>query len=508
MVRGRRRSQMGSLRRVVGGVAVLGVLVGCGVELGGGSTKWGSEQLSGTPAVDFPTVLAAEGDDALVLMLSDDGVLQSHHSRDGAGFEEGVPLRTGHEYVGLGGAVRLPDGDWFSLGSGGLTTVEGDGRLLFEPLGFRSKDGLRWDEVEIQGLSGPADINGLVAVEGGVVAVGAYRTAKDPSMGGHRAAAWLSADGRQFTEVSLPGVGSGESYVGHVTVSGKRLLAGGRAGERGALWTSSDSGRTWVASDDAAVRGAYALSGLASEGVVVVATIAEDATHLLRSTDSGKTWTTVSAPAGGEGWAPLWWAGGRFLTVAGGSSDAWARPEVCYADLDQCGDAPEAGLFASDDGSAWTRVDTSSIGEIDQIVGTADGRTLALARGSDGSSLHTWPGGTDLPAADQPDPPKTVELVTLAEGEQPAVGVRYHQPLYAHCGMDWLWIGDTTWRRTDDGPDLESGAGDRAPDGWPVVGETIYGFATLADETTVEYSIPGGQVIATYERAGGAPGCM
>ncbi len=123
-----------------------------------------------------------------------------------------------------------------------------------------------------------------------------------------------------------------------------------------------------------------------------------------------------------------------------------------------------------------------------------------------GLVVSTLPAGTSPPMAPVPAAPKTIELVTVEEGETPAVGVRYHAPMYVHCGMDWFWFGDATWRRTDDGPDVETGAGDESPQGWPMSGQVIYGFATLTDADHLEYATDD-EVIASYERAEGATGC-
>ena len=74
--------------------------------------------------------------------------------------------------------------------------------------------------------------------------------------------------------------------------------------------------------------------------------------------------------------------------------------------------------------------------------------------------------------------------------------------------MDWLYLGDQPWRRTDGGPGVETGAGDEIPGDWPMAAQTVYGFATLNEAGVVEYSIPDGEVIATYERAPKQPpGC-
>jgi hypothetical protein len=100
-----------------------------------------------------------------------------------------------------------------------------------------------------------------------------------------------------------------------------------------------------------------------------------------------------------------------------------------------------------------------------------------------------------------------VELVEVAEGEAPEPGVRYHAPIYTHCNMDWLFLGDTPWQRTDEG--IDETEGENA--GWPSYSGVIYGYATLVEGGVVEYSIGEGddaEVIATYERTGvQPPGC-
>lgn len=467
-----------------------------------GERVWQVQELAGERSADFPTVLASDGDEVLALFLSDDGVLQSHLSSGPGPAVAGEPLRTGLRYVGLGGVVRLRDGGWFALGSGGTARKGDDEEITYDAVGFRSDDGLAWRQVEVTGIDGAVDVNDLAVHRGAIVVAGNHRGATDPSTGGFVAAVWTSSDGRTFTETELPGLGAGESGAGEVEVVDGRVLVAGRTGRRGALW-SSDDARTFVSSDEPLVADAHRLSALESVGSTVLASTGEEAGRLLRSEDGGRSWEQVDAPAGGgEGFTPVWEAVGRFLTLGGRNGEAWHRPEACYADLAQCGQEPPAGLYASSDGVAWQRVDladaVSNQREVDEVAGTADGRTVLLS----GNDLAVWPSGGDLPVSDEPAGPRTVEVRMLGDGEEPRPGVRYHQPLYVHCGMDWLHLGGEPWRRTDGGPDVETGAGDEAPRGWPVVGEMIFGFATLTGAGVVEYSIGDGEVIATYERGG------
>jgi hypothetical protein len=478
---------------------------------------WRTEQLDGRTAVDFPSLLATDGDEALVLMVSDDGVLQSHLSVDGGRFEAGEPLETGERYVDLGGAVRLADGSWYALGSGGVEPVDGDEESLFAPVAFRSPDGLVWERVDVTGFADAVDVGDvLVTSDGTLVAAGSYRTEDNPGMGGFEAHVWVSADGRSFDQVVVPGVPEYRSYddessVGDLVVSGGALLAGGRVGDKAVLWRSTDGGATWELDEDPLLDSSYTISGLGAVGDTVVASVVGQSTQAIRSTDGGRTWERADLPVDeeAEAWAPLWSGAGRFFTLTGVDDRSWSQPEVCYADLDQCGRNPEPALVSSTDGVSWTAVDTRGLGELDQVAGAADGRILVMA-GGEGSSpvdLHTWPSSADLPVADEPATPRTVELVELPEGEEPQTGVTYHAPMWLHCGMDWFWFGDTTWRRTDDGPGVETGAGEAVPEEWPVSGQTLYGYATVRDNGVLEYSLEDGTVIATYEQRAGAPGC-
>lgn len=479
--------------------------------------SWEQQRLTGRPGADSPTILTASGDDVLVVATSEEGVVQSNLSVGGAQFEAGEPFEAGLSYPGLGGAVRH-DGGWLALGTGGLAEVDGDEELLFEAMGLRSDDGLHWESVEVTGFTGPADISALVELDGVLVAGGAYRGEEDPSMGGFRPMLWRSADGVTWTEMPPPGTAADDdSSVWDLAVSDGRLLAVGSSGGHGMLWTSDDEGGSWQASEDDDLLATYAVSRVAAQGATaVLSSMPKDGEpQILRSTDAGRTWSVASGqpPAADiEGYAPLWAGGGRFFSLTSRYVESWSEPEVCYADITLCQQDSRVALYASDDGDSWSRVDTSGIGdgeegEVDEAIGTDDGRVLALRHGADGLEVHVWPAGTDLPTASEPVE-QSVELTSVPKDGVLEPGVRYHAPLYVHCGMDWLYLGDHPWRRSDDGPDVETGAGDEVDESWPVAQQTIFGFATLTDAGVVEYSIGDGEVIATYEQvAEQPPGC-
>ncbi len=505
-------------------LAALGaiLLTACGTQVGdepgrrpASEGEWVSHPLKGEPGVDFPMVVATTDREALVVMMSDEGVLQSHVG-GAAGFRAGPPLRTDVEYVGLGGAASI-DGRWVTLGTGGVAQVDGDEALLFEPVSYTSTDGLSWEEQPVEGFSAPADLAGLVAVDGSLVAAGAYRDDEDPSMGGFRPVVWHSDDGRSWTEVELPDtVADGDSYVSALSVVDGRLLATGSTDGHGMLWGSDDAGRTWTSLTDEKILASYSLSDLAVQGTrALVSTTPGDgeAPEILTSGDRGDSWSVSAGQPSQddvEGYAPLWAGGGRFFTLTSTPAGGWEDPGTCYADIDQCLEEPRAVLHVSGDGDTWQPVDTVDMGDDDrlgEIFGGPDGEVLVLGQTAQGAVVSAWPSDVDLPLGEPAGEPGTVDLVTVPEDGTLEPGVRYHQPLYVHCGMDWLYLGDRAWRRTDGGPDFETGAGDIPDESWPVAGQTIYGYATLVDDV-VEYSIGDGEVIATYEQVPEAPpGC-
>ncbi len=150
--------------------------------------EWVGQVLEGEPGADQPTQLAVDGEDVVVAIVSDDGVMTGFATDDQGHFRAGERTASGHRYLSLGGVTRFGDG-WVALGSGGLV----DDELLFEVRAFHSADGRTWSEVDATGFDGPVDVTGLATVDSGLVAVGTLRTADEPAWGGFRPVAWRSA---------------------------------------------------------------------------------------------------------------------------------------------------------------------------------------------------------------------------------------------------------------------------------------------------------------------------
>jgi hypothetical protein len=486
-------------------------LAGCGddgdpeVEAGGPPTteagptaEWRAEEVAIERGADTELLTAVEGDQVVLLTASDEGVVQSAVATGDGPFETGPPLATGHEYLMLRDLVRH-DGAWWAMGSGGTQPVPSrpdDWQLSFDLHVVTSPDGLTWTEVETTGLEGPAEITEVAATDDGLVAVGYDQTANLEQTGLEGGTfgplAWRSDDGSAWEPVDLAGGEWGPSAL--VTVDDGLLAIGGGEDEGTVAWRSDEGGRSWT---EATLEG---LDGVRLQDVVPfgdgllasgsAAGDDEGSTALATSGDGGRTWTAVGAPPleSPEGPGSLFAAGDRVFTLMSDFFDPGADPLACYADIAQCQGDAGAVLYEGDGQGAWSRIDLAALdlGEYEDVHGVVATEDRLLLWSAGEEAVRTWSTAADATLPTEPEPTtETADLPTLDAGEEPEVGVRYAQPLSTHCGMDWLYLGEEPWQRTDDGEDVSDGG-------------MIYGYATLGEDGTVTYEDADGEVIATY----------
>jgi hypothetical protein len=376
-----------------------------------------------------------------------------------------------------------------------------------------SIDGLTWTEVDATGLDGPGHIGAVVATEDGLAAVGHDEGPNVEGDGSFTPLAWHSADGQAWEVVELPGIGDEDSVTDLIAV-GDELLAVGHVGGVAAQWRSTDGGASWVDEEPDGVPAGATLGTVVTLGESLLASGAGPLTEeteggspplTFRSTDGGRSWTEGTAPEvaepEGDG-APIAAVGDRALALVSSFFEPMSDPAACYADIEQCRGDRDVAAYEGDGTGPWVRIDLSDIAleeyaEVDGVVATADRLVLWSATGEQEITTWSTPADATLPTQEEPTR-ETADIRLLEAGEEPEVGVEYAAPLYIHCGMDWLYLGEQPWERTDDGADVETGAGEAPSEDWPTAGQTIYGYATLVDADTVEYTVGDGEVIATY----------
>jgi hypothetical protein len=479
------------------------------------SLPWRSAPVRSVPHADIAPIVVHHGDEVLVLFLAEDGLLHTALASSAGEVTTGPPQDLQLGYPGLGAAARFGD-RWVALGSG----RESEDDIVYEMRVLESADGATWEEVEAEGLGGPADVNGLAVVGERLVAVGTARTAADPGTGGFLPIAWTSADGRVWERIELPRHGSSEGSTASVIAVGDRVLASGRIESHGMVWESTDGGSTWRARTDEQITSTSGVGDLAeADGVLLASAHVETPelgehgemgrAHLLRSTDAGATWSVADQPpVESEGYPTDLWSGGGWVFSSKDGRQARYEPAHCYADIDYCRNPPMIGgsLFASRDGLSWDRVDTRGIDDPGRstIAATPDGAVVLLIPRAQDSVVWTWPAGTPLAFRDADpvsDPPDTTGIEVVQYDDQLEVGRRYAMPLGGHCGYEWTSADDRVWHL--DGDEVYD-----FPDHWPTSGELVFGYVTLAAEDELEYSLPDGEVIATFSvPTEDPPGC-
>lgn len=399
---------------------------------------------------------------------------------------------------------------------------------------LQASDGTSWTEVDTTGLEMPADIHDLAAGPFGYVAVGNLRTSEDPSQGGFTPAVFTSLDGLAWSLSAVPW--SGEGALVGVVETNDGLLTAGFVDEQAVLWRSHDGGLTWKDAPSPTEPG-FGGRGIRVHGDQVLAVRAgPDGAELgvHRSVDDGTSWTSVDTSFAGLVDFPSLDAGAQGFSIvttrsdssapSSGSSDAspgQSQPhdptEQCYVDIEACRHPPEPEpvIFQSSDGLDWDALDLSGLSNLfrpTSVVHSTEGDTVVLGITDDGMwGAWTWEASNgpvptrELPSSDQPTPSYSGPPMAHDTLEP---GVTYRQPAGGHCGARLLGAFNGTYWYSDEPPQMGHGA--NPPAHWPVAGETIYGFITLTDPQTVEYSVDadGEEVIATYTSSQDPPpGC-
>ena len=266
-----------------------------------GSSEWSlvddeARVLDGPPPEELWDVTAVDGEDVVAVGRSGTGQKQvGVWTYDGSTWSRLDPSKLGAEtgqlytaassgeavlaagWVDQGGEgrnaaiwMRSADGDWGANrcppdecgGSGkqeilGVAAVSGGGWVAvgredvsgdFDAAVWISADGSAWERVRDESFAGPKDqaMNDVVELDGRLIAVG---------RNGHDGAVWTSDDGGESWELpptkdSLRAPSGGNVNLGGVAAHGSRLVAVGReaSGEspnRAAAWLSDDRGTSW-----------------------------------------------------------------------------------------------------------------------------------------------------------------------------------------------------------------------------------------------------------------------
>jgi hypothetical protein len=463
--------------------------------------QWATTEL-GERDVDTRVAAAAVGESVVVMLTTGERLEAWVDAGNGW-----MPADLGREAVGNRVLVQ-------ALGavSGGVLAVVNYLEAPAPELWF-SADGSSWEQLNAAGFDGPAWVGTLAAIGAGVLVVGVLRSEERP----FKPVLWRSEDLATWTRTEL-------DARGDVVAAGSSLLVAGPGLGGALMWRSGDDGQSWVPVPAQEIDGGEGLvlnDMAAGNGAVVgVGSSEEDMQGfaILSSTDDGGSWVRTEldpgTAAGLRGFAAgVQWAGGAFWIIANRYFDAWDHYDRCYVDLRSCQAYSEPVVLRSTNGTQWAELDIDAVDPPEyywahDVVDAGDG--VVLVGSAPSVLLSRWPSATAPPLR---APPETLEAPAFELAwnvAELAVGTTYRLPLYIHCGMGYLAdLNGRHWYLAD-APQgtVETGAGHEPPPNWPVAQQTIFGYATLIDDNTIEYTIADGDVIATYEPSDQQPpGC-
>ncbi|HVR80074.1 MAG TPA: hypothetical protein VMS99_16990 [Acidimicrobiia bacterium] len=299
-----------------------------------------------------------------------------------------------------------PDDQWITaitVGGPGLVAVGFEGRIELgnsdtDAAIWTSSDGLHWDRaLPNRSLGGrrSQELWTVAAFDGRLLAGGGDRGS---------AAVWTSTDGVSWNRVIGPnrflGSRQGRAIIRGMTVGGPGIIAVGEADNDAAIWTSSD-GENWSRVNNPGVLGGEGSQGIANVidsqlGLVAVGFdlggerinflgrgSEEDMDGVVWISEDGLLWQRVDSPAfGGPGFQELTdivrWGDG--LVAVGRDIPGGVRLDDPAADVD-------AGIWFSEDGVSWSKVESRSLGGPgwQDIFGIAVSGSRLVAVGGDDS---------------------------------------------------------------------------------------------------------------------------
>jgi len=299
-----------------------------------------------------------------------------------------------------------PEDQWIvavTIAGPGLVAVGFEGRIEVgnfdtDAAIWTSSDGLDWDRAPPSRSLAGRDSRELWAVaefDNRIIAGGAV---------GRSAAIWTSTDGVGWSRVTGPNdfiASSNErALIRGIAIGGPGVIAVGEADNDAAIWTSSD-GENWSKVNNPGVLGGEGTQGIANVidsqlGLVAVGFdmggesinflgrgSEEDMNGVVWISEDGLQWQRIDTPDfGGPGFQELTdiaqWGNG--LVAVGRDIPGGVRLDDPVADVD-------AAIWFSEDGVAWSKIESRSLGGPDwqDIYGIAVSGSRLVAVGGDDS---------------------------------------------------------------------------------------------------------------------------
>jgi hypothetical protein len=360
-----------------------------------------------------------------------------------------------------------------------------------------------WSRVSDQPSLGAEDgqiMHDIVEVDGLWIGVGSDAT------GGTHAAMWASDDGLQWNRLeaaSLPTESSNGTEIRSVVQLGERLVAAGVTdgdGDDAFVWMTD--GDQWISieNEDFGGEGTQEIRGLTvwEHGVVAVGWDTTDGA--VWTSPDGLDWERASDPTGalaGDG-------NQRVHDVVPGGPGLVAVGETRGVG-DGVGDF-DAGIWISEDGDVWDRVDNTQAG----LAGEGEQVAKVIRAGPDGLLVagYDWGGdnGRDAAVWSSPD-----GVTWSQEGDRSVFGGPLDQEIHGltQVGTGWVaagwtrldkenrdaavWASDdgSTWDLVDDDDAAWGGPGDQKVEAVTAAGATVIAVGSDVSDVAIWIGQPG-----------------